>query len=41
MLHTVLLVAAALMFLLGAVQIPSRVAFVPLGLLFWVLTLIV
>jgi hypothetical protein len=41
MVHMLLLGAAAIMFLLAAVQVPSRIALVPLGLLFWVLTLIV
>jgi len=41
MLHTVLLVAAAVTFLIATFPVPSRINLIALGLLFWVLTLIV
>jgi hypothetical protein len=37
----ILLIAAAVCFLLAAFGVASRVSLVPLGLLFWVLTVII
>lgn len=41
MLHTILLGLALLLFVLGAIGVPSRVNLVAAGLACWVLTLLV